>query len=229
MYIEISTCRYFGEGWLRRPLYVVHQKESPVEIRRDFASVSEYLERLIQYASAFSENNLKSWPHYKNKEDFEKIYLLDWPVRKHFDHIYSTGRDCAVALSERLVAFNYPDQHPTLTEFVKSLQGGWLYELDDLRKISEQAKEAAKSVEHCPWAVEQMIKLYDDQLRLVEAARNTVEMLKQTKLYKIENGLVAVEQEADSLPWWKNFDRRIAVVGLVVAVLGLAISLGLFG
>ncbi len=194
-----------------------------MEIRRDFASVSEYLERLIQYASAFSENNLKSWPHYKNQEDFEKINLLDWPVRKHFEKIYATGRDCAIALSDCLVAFNYPAQNPTLTDFVKSFQGGWLYELDDLRKISNQAKEAAKSVEHCPWAVEQMIKLYDDQLRLVEAARSTVEMLKQTNLYKIENGLIAAEQEGtDSIPWWKTFDRRIAVIGVIVAVLSLA-------
>ncbi len=209
---------------------MMHHKEKPVEIRRDFTSVSEYLERLIQYAATFSENNRKSWPHYKNQEDFEKINLLDWPVRKHFEEIYTTGRDCAIALSDRLVAFNYPDQNPTLTDFVKSFQGGWLYELDDLRKISEQAKEAAKSVEHCPWAVEKMINLYDDQLRLVEAARNTVEILKQTNLYKIENGLIPVEQEStDFIPWWKSFDRRIAVFGLIVAVLGLAISLGFLG
>jgi hypothetical protein len=207
---------------------VVHQRETFVEIRKDFASASEYLERLVQYASAFSENNLKSWPHYKNKEDFARIHLLDWSVRKHFEKIYSTGRDCAIALSERLIAFNYPDQNPTLTDFIKSLEGGWLYEFDDLRDISSRAKEAAKSVEHCPWAVEQMISLYDDQLRLVEASRNTIELLKQTKLYKIENGLVKVDAETDTAPWWKSFDRRIAIVGLSVAVLGLAISLGLF-
>jgi len=29
-----------------------------MEIRKDFASVSEYLERLVQYASAFSYNTL---------------------------------------------------------------------------------------------------------------------------------------------------------------------------
>jgi len=75
-----------------------------------------------------------------------------------------------------------------------------------------------------------MINLYDDQLRLVEAARNTVEILKQTNLYKIENGLIPVEQEStDFIPWWKSFDRRIAVFGLIVAVLGLAISLGFLG
>jgi hypothetical protein len=36
-----------------------------------------------------------------------------------------------------------------------------------------------------------------------------------------------IHSEARS-PWWSSFDKRVTVVGLVVAVLGLAAALGLF-
>lgn len=200
-----------------------------MDIRPDFESVQEPLNRLVQLASAFRGFNLNEWPHYKNNEDFSRVYLLDWEVRRHFERIYSTGRDCAIALSDRLVAFNSPDDHPTLTSFVHSFDGGWLYELPDLEEIVQEAKKQASAREDTPWAVWRMIELYEKQLQLAEAARDTVENLKKTRMYKIENGFVSIEEaEAGSdRPWWKNFDRRIAVIGLIVAVVGLAAAVGL--
>lgn len=204
-----------------------------MEIRRDFTSVSEYLDRLVQYAAAFRKNNIEAWPHLKNNEDFDRVYRMDWNERRAFENVYSQGRDCAVALSDRLIRFNHPEENPTLTDFVESLQKGWLYQLDDLKKVTEEAKEVAASIESTPWAVEQMIVLYEDQLRLVDAARKTVDMLKKTRLYKLENGIESVDaeqdgQESETLkPWWKNFDRRIAVIGLIVAIAGLALSAGI--
>jgi hypothetical protein len=152
-------------------------------------------------------------------------------IQNQFINIYSTGRDCAIALSDFLVSFNYPEQHPTLTHFVHSLEGGWLYEINELKEISNIAKEAAKSVERCPWSVEQMISLFDKQLELVEAARKTVDNLKETRLYKLENGTVRIESSEISSkekPWWASFEKRIAVIGLILAVLAFAVSVGIF-
>jgi hypothetical protein len=197
-----------------------------VDIRKDFVSVSEYLERLVQYANVFAKNNVEAWPHYKNREDFEKVYSLDVSVRKHFEDIYAIGRDCAVAMSSRLVAFNYPEECPTLADFVHSLDGGWLDEIDDLRRILTDARKVANTIENCPWSVARMIELFEDQIKLLLAARSTIDLLRQTRLFKIEAGVEKVDQ-AGSLaeqPWWKSFDRRIAVIGLIVAILALAIS-----
>ena len=42
-------------------------------------------------------------------------------------------------------------------------------------------------------------------------------------------GREVLEHHANATrPWWASFDRRVAIVGLLVAVLGLAASLGLF-
>ncbi|KXS53153.1 MAG: hypothetical protein AWU57_2472, partial [Marinobacter sp. T13-3] len=152
-----------------------------------------------------------------------------YAVRRYFENIYSTGRDCAIALSDFLRAFNYPKDHPTLTHFVHSFEGGWLYQVDDLRKISDDAKKAKGQIEWCPWAVDQMIELFNEQIKLVEAARDTIEKLKRTRLYRVENGLAPVEasdEHPDNRPWWRSFDKRIAVLSVIVAVLALAIASG---
>ena len=191
-----------------------------MDIRSDYESVQEPLNRLVQIANAFHSFNLKKWPHYKNNEDFSRVYLLDSEDRRHFKRVYSTGRDFAIALSEQLIAFNYPEEHPTLTSFVHSLDEGWLYELPDLEDIVQEAKERAAALEETPWAVWQMIELYEKQLQLAEAAKDTVENLKTTRMYKVENGGLTLSEETE-IPWWKSFDRRIAVLGLIVAVASL--------
>lgn len=194
-----------------------------MEIRKDFQSVEEYLHRLVQYADAFDRFNLKDWPHYKNNEDFERIYGYDRPARDHFENLYSDGRDCAIALSDKLISFNYPNKFPTLTSFVKSFDGGWVYETYELRKALNEAKHAAESVDRCPWTVGQMLQLFEDQIELLDAVRNTLRILRETDLYKIENGRSLIETPKAER-WWKNFDRRIAVFGLVVTIIGLAIA-----
>jgi len=74
-----------------------------------------------------------------------------------------------------------------------------------------------------------MIELFNEQIKLVEAARDTIEKLKRTRLYRVENGLAPVEasdEHPDNRPWWRSFDKRIAVLSVIVAVLALAIASG---
>ncbi len=42
-----------------------------------------------------------------------------------------------------------------------------------------------------------MIEVFDDQLRLLASVRKTLDLLKQTNLYKIEKGEVPVEKESN--------------------------------
>jgi hypothetical protein len=159
-----------------------------MEIRSDFASAKIYLERLLLFRDVFHENNVQNWSHLKNGEDFKSVYLMDEKDRWIFERIYGAGRDLAVSMSFQLEAFNDPAEHPTLTSYVKTLENGWLTDIEKLKELANQAKEKRDSMEtNCPWAVEQMIILFDKQIGLLQHIQDTLNIIKTTKIYKIES------------------------------------------
>lgn len=167
-----------------------------MEIRKDFTSVTQELERLLQFQKVFQENNVIKWSHLKNKEDFEKIFMLPNEQKSIFEKLYSVGRDCAVAMSSKLESFNFPDQHLTLTDFIHSFNG-WTNEIDKLKLVSDTAKTVCSQLSQCPWSITEMIKLFDSQLNVLRAVNQTLDLLKQSDLYKKENGLMSEKQNND--------------------------------
>ena len=163
-----------------------------VEIRSDFKSVEMLLSRLVQYASAFNEYNHNQWSHLKNRVDFDRVYRLEWDQRGPLEAIYSDGRALAAFMSSRLVAFNNPDEFATLKKFVDSFDNGWLFQTDILNAGSQKAKDICAELENPPWAVLEMIKLYDRQIDLLSVAHQTIEGLRRSDIYKWESG----EQQA---------------------------------
>lgn len=161
-----------------------------MDIRSDFQPVSLLLSRLIQYAKVFEANNMTNWPHLKNREDFNAVYRLPWESRGPLEAIYADGRDLAVFMSSRLIEFNYPDTFPTLKSFVASFRGGWIDQIDLLRTASQKAKDVCSGLENTPWAVTQMIDLFDNQIELLLTIQQTIEGLKQSDIYKWEDGAV---------------------------------------
>ncbi len=159
-----------------------------MEIRNDFQPATLLLNRLVEYSKAFHRFNLNDWPHLKNKEDFQRVYSLKWDIRDPLEQIYRDGRDLAVFMSSGLVAFNYSDLFPTLKSFLDSFTGGWIYQIDILRNTSQNAKDKASELENCPWAVKEMISLFDHQIELLVSVRQTIEGLKETDIYKWESG-----------------------------------------
>ena len=181
-----------------------------MEIRSDFESVSMFLSRLLQYASAFERNNFHDWPHLKNNEDFKEVYSLDWDKEEPLVDIYATGRSLAVFMSSKLREFNYPDLNPTLAGYVDSFSGRWIDEIGILKSISQSAKDICQSLSHVPWAIPQMIKLFDDQVELLIAVKHTIESLKQTDLYKWEKGQV---QQSYPVPDYQKIVELIHSIG----------------
>ena len=159
-----------------------------MEIRPDFKDVETLLQRLLQFASVFHNNNFDKWPHLKNREDFEHVYKLDWDLRKPLEKIYGDGRDLAVFMSRQLQTFNYPDVFPTLKKFVDSFDNGWLYQLDLLRNDSQKAKDIHASLENRFWSVDQMVNLYDSQISLLVDVNKTLDGLRESDIYKFESG-----------------------------------------
>ena len=160
-----------------------------MEIRKDLKSAELFLNRLLEYSKVFDRYNIKDWSHLKNQEDFDRIYNFSDEERADIEKIYGTGRDIAVHMSFKLQAFNYADQYPTITSFINSFKDGWLDEFEILVNISKSAKIKAQSLKSCPWAVDQMIRLFDHQLELLKAVKDTLNQLKTTDIFKIENGI----------------------------------------
>jgi hypothetical protein len=71
---------------------------------------------------------------------------------------------------------------------VDSFAGGWIDEIDALKDISQVAREMAAKLDSPPWAVGQMIYLFDEQIKLLEAVRQAIHGLKQSTTYHWESG-----------------------------------------
>lgn len=189
-----------------------------MEIRKDFASVTPQLERLYEYSKVFDKNNVERWPHLKNKEDFDKIYSLNKKDKAVFEKIYSTGRDCAVAMSQRLESFNFAELHLTLTAFINSFSNGWVYQYDELKKVSDTAKNVCTRLEHCPWAVTEMINLFESQLEILSAVKQTLEVLQKSELYQQENGLNI--EETKTKKKGMTMTQKISIVASIATIIG---------
>lgn len=159
-----------------------------MHIRKDFEPVSHLLSRLLEYAKVFCALNVEDWSHLKNKEDFSHIERFPFEDRAPLEQIYCDGRDLAIFMSSKLAEFNSAEYYPTLKSYVDSFENGWVYQIDILSNVSQQAKDKAKSLEHCPWAIGQMIDLFDRQINILLSIRHTLDALKQTDLYKWESG-----------------------------------------
>lgn len=166
-----------------------------MDVRKDFESVATYLYRLGGLGEQFSRYNNEDWPHLKNREDFQRIYSLPTKERIQLEELYAKGRDCAIFMGSRLREFNDVGQFPSLAEYVDSFDRTWVNERHDLQKFIAEIKSIVESLEHAPWAVGRMVNVFDDQLRLLASVRKTLDLLKQTNLYKIEKGEAPVEKE----------------------------------
>jgi hypothetical protein len=108
--------------------------------------------------------------------------------RGPLEDVYRAGRDLAVFMSARLVEFNVASSFPTLKLFVDSFIGSWTDQLDILKEISRLAKDVSSTLESPPWAVGQMIALFDKQIEILQATRQTIDRLKSSETYRWESG-----------------------------------------
>lgn len=156
-------------------------------MRPEFQEVQHLLNRLLSFAQVFDTNNREDWSHLKHRElgYVEPTSTLD----KLLDLIYATGRDLAVHMSFKLQGFNDARAYPTLKSYVDSFENGWLYQIDLLENDSQKAKQICKEILHnnVPWAITQMIKLFDNQIALLYEIKKIINALKNSNVYILEN------------------------------------------
>ncbi|EHA1127831.1 hypothetical protein FG475_22805 [Vibrio navarrensis] len=171
-----------------------------MKIRSDFEEVSGLIGRLISIGEEFRGKD-NWWSHLKHKEDWGELV---WPIKDHrvkskIERVYSDGRDMELFLSEELESINYDiTKYPTLTAVVERFDGTWIDEIEALEQTLNEANEAKDQNDQSCWAFDQMVVTFKEQIALAKVVRQTLNLLKSTNLYKLENG-IPVEKEISTL------------------------------
>lgn len=196
-----------------------------MDIRNDYKSIEDLLSRLVQYASVFHEFNHERWPHLKNLEDYSAVYQFPSDVRFPLENIYGDGRDLAVFMASRLTQFNDPTLFPTLKSFVDSFDGTWIDQIEALNEQSQKAQTIASNLSNCPWAIEQMIGLFNQQVSLLGDVRQTINALKDSEIYQFESGAAQMSKPSKE----RQPHVTVALIGAAATIIAAVISvLGAF-
>lgn len=178
-----------------------------MEIRKDFEEVSSYIARLLSFSKEFSEHD-KFWSHLKNQEDFRLVSRVPHTERYKVEALYSTGRDMAIYMEGTLAEINYDfSRFPTLTSVVEGFVGTWVFGNYD-EQIPEIAVEVCKKNDVRLWSVEQMYALFKKQEKVLAAIRVTLNLLKSSNLYKLENGIEIMRDK----------QQTISVSGVLISI-----------
>ena len=156
------------------------------KIRPDFESVKVQLTRLLVYSEQADEFNIKDWSHLKSKEDYRNVYGLDPELRVPYEKIYEDGRNLALWISLQFSSFNDVGKYPTLKAFVESFEGSWIYQIEELKVQTKQARDLIEQ-KGSPWAVEKMVGIFESEIAIMEAAVILVDELKRSELYSRES------------------------------------------
>lgn len=165
-----------------------------MDVRKDFEDVSSHISRLLSFSQQFHEND-SFWSHLKNNEDFKFISKIPHTKRYKVESLYSTGRDMAIYMAETLAEINYDfSKFPTLTSVVEGFDNSWVFG-NYPEDIPDLAIQTCKENDVNLWSVDQMYHLFRKQEKLLSAIRVTLDILKRSNLYKLENGIEIMSEK----------------------------------
>lgn len=165
-----------------------------MDVRKDFEEVSPHISKLLSFSRNFHEND-SLWSHLKNKEDFKFISKIPHTKRYKVESLYSTGRDMAIYMAETLAEINYDfSKFPTLTSVVEGFDNSWVFG-NYPEDIPDIAIQTCKENDVNLWSVDQMCHLFRKQEKLLSAIRVTLNILKYSNLYKLENGIEIMSEK----------------------------------
>jgi len=196
---------------LSEVLPVLSISECIVIIRKDLKEVEPLIGRLLSLGEEFGRKD-SYWSHLKNKEDWEQfIYSFsDGRERAVAERIYCDGRDMGLSLYDDLGSINFDlTKYPNLTAIVHKFDGGWVYE--ELTFVIKEAKEAANNITRYTWAFNEMLKTFQEQIDLAAVVKQTLNLLKNSDLYKLENGMPIEKEQAQNIHIAQVSNSNIAV------------------
>lgn len=126
----------------------------------------------------FYDYNNYNWLHLKNKETFD-----DYEHISEFAELYRIGRDHTVLMSECLQYKN----DCTLKEFMEKVQAFIKNKRSDLKNVSNIAETYANQHKINSWAINEMISLVKEQLKLLDSIEKSFKQIKKSKEYREKN------------------------------------------
>ncbi|MDH0144136.1 hypothetical protein [Aquipseudomonas alcaligenes] len=159
-----------------------------MSIRGDLKEVEALISRLISIGGEFRAKD-KWWAHLKNGEDYNKVWRIQDQAKKiKIEKIYCDGRDMELFMSEALESINFDfTRYPTLTSIIEKLTNTWISQ--DLETPLSEAIKAHEELGLNNWAFGQMCATFQEQIELAKVVKQTLEHLKESTLYKVENNL----------------------------------------
>ncbi len=167
-----------------------------MEIRKDLESVSSYVARLLYIGQEFKQFN-REWSCLKNQEDFIFVSRIPIDERYKIEALYAEGRDMAIYMCDALLSINNDfSRYPTLTSITELFNNSWVYGNYN-KEVPSIAKLICDQNQVNLWSVNQMVALFRKQEDLLTAVRVTLNLIRESDLYKMENGIPVIKQEAN--------------------------------
>ncbi len=148
----------------------------PEEIMRE-------LKKIDTIKAIFNDNDLNSWSKLKHNEDFDRIYQLEPDVKFKIEKIYSEGRSIAHDMMIDL-DYNYIEKYPTTVKFIDNFRNNYIKILKELKQLSSDIKSLVKEQNINIWAINSMIRLYDEQIGLIENIELIFKEIENTNTFK---------------------------------------------
>ncbi|WP_262017094.1 3'-5' exonuclease family protein [Serratia liquefaciens] len=169
-----------------------------MDVRKDFEDVSPHISRLLSFSQQFHEND-SLWSHLKNNEDFKFISKIPHTKRYKVELLYSTGRGMAMYMAKTLAEINYDfSKFPTLTSVVEGFDNSWVSG-NYPKNTPDVAIQICKENDVNLWSIDQMQHIFREQEKLLSAIRVTLDILKLSNLYKLENGIEIMSEKNQTI------------------------------
>lgn len=198
------------------------------QIRKDFSSVSDEIFKFLKIAEILKSYD-QDWSDLKHKEDFQRVYSLEYEIKEPLENLYADGRPLASELEKLLFNINaYVGEYPTLTSSLEAIEKYWVNEerINEYKKILELSNKAKVDHQIDLYSINAMQRLFQKQIEHLEQIQVIVRMLKRSDLYQKENHIENSKVDINNAPekiknfvWFYNLSKRHPVQSFVFAIL----------
>lgn len=144
------------------------------------------LKKIDSIKATFDNYFSQDWIQLKHQEDFDQIYKLDKTIKFKIENIYPEGQSISHDIRFDL-EYNYIEKFPTITIFINEFRNKYTKNLKKIKKVSSDVQKLVNDNNVNIWAVKAMIRLYNEQVQLIENIEQIFKTIENTDYYLKEN------------------------------------------
>lgn len=169
-----------------------------LEIRSDLTDISNTVKHLYILSNYFEKRRRKFerlW--YSNDEGFiSSIYLTkDADFIGIVERLYQIGISSAGALAEQLPLINEIEVYPKIKDYLDTIEAYRKNWKKDEKKLIKKCEKIIlqRTYKLNYWNIEEMLKMHKDTLMILEDLEGDLNIIRNSKRYKIEN-IISIEE-----------------------------------